>query len=83
MRPDKSSLHRLFGRKFKDLSPEDQGDLGARLNGRWVHAIVRSVREILRNEDLSDKDKVRALLKSCALEIFTGWRLLEIQISEG
>ena len=45
------------------LSPEDQGDLVARLNGRWERAIVRSVREILRNEDLSDQDKVRALLK--------------------
>jgi|694.fasta_scaffold65700_2 hypothetical protein len=45
------------------LSPEDQGDLVARLNGRWERAIVRSVREILRNEDSSDQDKVRALLK--------------------
>ena len=44
------------------LSPEVQGDLIARLNGRWEHAIVRSVREILRNEETSDKEKVQDLL---------------------
>ena len=45
------------------LSPDVQGDLVARLNGRWERAIVRSVREIVRDENSSDKDKVDALLK--------------------
>jgi hypothetical protein len=45
------------------LPAEKQEDLIARLNGRWERAIVRSVREILREETASDKDKVNALLK--------------------
>jgi hypothetical protein len=44
------------------LAPIEQKDLVDRLNGRWEIAIVRSVREILRNEVLSGKDKVSALL---------------------
>ena len=45
------------------LAPDVQGDLVARLNGRWERAIVRSVREIVRDESSSEKDKVDALLK--------------------
>ncbi len=43
------------------LGQGDQGDLIARLNGKWERAVIRSVREILRREDLSDKAKVNAL----------------------
>lgn len=45
------------------LPPEQQGDLVARLNGRWERAVVRSVRGILRDESHSNKDKVNELLK--------------------
>ncbi len=45
------------------LSYEEQSDLANRLNGKWERAIVRSVREIIRNEELSDRDKVLALQK--------------------
>lgn len=44
------------------LGPEVQGDLVARLNGRWERAIVRAVREIVRNEELSKRERVDALL---------------------
>lgn len=44
------------------LGPEVQGDLVARLNGRWERAIVRAVREIVRNEDHSKRERVDALL---------------------
>ena len=45
------------------LAPADQSDLVNRLNGKWEQAIVRAVREIIREENLSDKDKVLALKK--------------------
>lgn len=44
------------------LGPEVQGDLVARLNGRWERAIVRAVRQIVRNEALSKSERVDALL---------------------
>jgi hypothetical protein len=43
------------------LGHEAQSDLMARLNGRWERAIVRSVREIVRDEDLSEAERVTAL----------------------
>ena len=45
------------------LGGDKQGDLIGRLNGKWERGVVRSVREILRREDLSDKDKVTQLRK--------------------
>jgi hypothetical protein len=45
------------------LSAEQQSDLANRLNGKWERAIVRSVREILRDEALGERDKVLALQK--------------------
>jgi hypothetical protein len=42
---------------------ELQGDLIARLNGRWERAIVRSVREIIRRDDLTNRDKADKLLE--------------------
>jgi len=42
---------------------EDQADLSARLNGKWERSIVRAVREILRNEDLTETAKVTELHK--------------------
>ena len=45
------------------LSQEEQGDLINRLNGRWEHAIVKSVRDILREETASDIEKVGLLQK--------------------
>ena len=45
------------------LSQEEQGDLINRLNGRWEHAIVKSVRDILREETASDVEKVGLLQK--------------------
>jgi hypothetical protein len=43
------------------LSYEEQSDLANRLNGKWERAIVRAVREIVRDDNLSEKDKVLAL----------------------
>ena len=43
------------------LSQEEQGDLITRLNGRWEHSIVKSVRDILREETASDIEKVGLL----------------------
>ena len=43
------------------LSPEEQGDLINRLNGRWEHAIVKSVRDIVRDEKTSNVAKVGLL----------------------
>lgn len=45
------------------LSAEVQGDLAARLNGRWERAIVRQVRTIVRNEEMTPRDRVDALLE--------------------
>jgi hypothetical protein len=45
------------------LSPEGQQDLIGRLNGRWEYAIVKSVREIVRDENSSDTEKVMLLQK--------------------
>ena len=43
------------------LSDQDQNDLISRLNGRWERAIVKAIREIVRNEDISYEEKVRKL----------------------
>jgi hypothetical protein len=43
------------------LTPEEQGDLASRLNGKWERAIVRRVREIVNDAALSEVEKVRAL----------------------
>ena len=48
------------------LSQEEQSDLMNRLNGKWERAIVRAVREIIREVKLSDKEKVLALQKFVA-----------------
>lgn len=45
------------------LPPNEQGDLINRLNGRWDYQIVKSVRDIVRDETISDKDKVNLLQK--------------------
>ncbi len=45
------------------LSPEGQQNLIGRLNGRWEYAIVKSVREIVRDENSSDTEKVMLLQK--------------------
>ena len=36
------------------LPPEEQGDLINRLNGRWDYSVVKSVRDIIRDEMLCD-----------------------------
>lgn len=56
----RDAIH-LVSEHGSHLSNEDQGDLINRLNGKWERAIVRSVREILRDEDLTEKAKVSAL----------------------
>jgi hypothetical protein len=45
------------------LSPDEQGDLINRLNGRWEYAIVKSVRDIVRDEKTSNIAKVTLLQK--------------------
>jgi hypothetical protein len=45
------------------LAPEVQGDLVARLSGRWERAIVREVRGIVRDEEKTPRQKVDALLQ--------------------
>jgi hypothetical protein len=44
------------------LDLQTQSDLIARLNGRWERAVVRSVREIIRDENLTPRTKVDHLL---------------------
>jgi superfamily II DNA or RNA helicase len=44
------------------LSPDVQGDLANRLNGKWERGVVKAVRDIIRAEDKTDAEKVRALL---------------------
>ena len=56
----RDAIH-LVAEHGEHLGHEDQGDLIARLNGKWERAIVRSVREILRRDDLSNRAKVTAL----------------------
>jgi hypothetical protein len=43
------------------LGPSVQDDLMARLNGRWQNTVVRSVREVVRNEEISTRDRVLRL----------------------
>lgn len=45
------------------LGLEIQGDLVARLNGRWERAVVKAVREIVRDEERTARDRVDALHK--------------------
>jgi len=44
------------------LKPEEQSDLASRLNGRWERNIVKEVREIVRDSNTSEVEKV-VLLK--------------------
>jgi superfamily II DNA or RNA helicase len=43
------------------LPPEAQQDLIARLNGRWENSVVRAVRDIIRDENSTDTEKVLML----------------------
>ena len=43
------------------LSNEEQMDLIGRLNGRWEHAIVRDIRNIVRDQETSNAEKVQLL----------------------
>jgi hypothetical protein len=43
------------------LGPEDQDVLMAKLNGRWSKSVVKAVRKIVRDDDLSNKKKVKAI----------------------
>ena len=43
------------------LGPDDQDELMAKLNGRWSKSVVKAVRKIVRDDDLSDKKKIKAL----------------------
>ncbi|CAB4791395.1 MAG: helicase [Actinobacteria bacterium] len=53
----------LVGEYGGHLGVDVQGDLIARLNGRWERGIVKSVREILRREDLDERRKADKLLE--------------------
>jgi hypothetical protein len=44
------------------LGLEIQGDLVARLNGRWERAVVKAVRDIVRDEERTSRERVDALL---------------------
>lgn len=43
------------------LSNDEQMDLVGRLNGRWEHAIVREIRNIVRNQETTNAEKVQLL----------------------
>lgn len=45
------------------MSQEEQQDLIGKLNGRWEYAIVKSVREIIKDESMSEIEKVKTLQK--------------------
>jgi hypothetical protein len=45
------------------LAPEAQQDLITRLNGRWENSVVRAVREIIRDDQSSETEKVLTLQK--------------------
>ena len=56
----RDAIH-LVSENGDHLGYEEQGDLIARLNGKWERAIVRSVRDILRRDDLTNREKVTSL----------------------
>jgi len=43
------------------LGSQDQIQLMAKLNGRWSKSVVKAVRKIVRDDDLSSKKKIKAL----------------------
>jgi hypothetical protein len=43
------------------LGPEQQDLLMAKLNGRWSNSVVKAVRSIIRNEEMSKKKQIEAL----------------------
>jgi hypothetical protein len=69
---DRANLEPKIEKALRDayqLVSEDGGFLGhadqdllmAKLNGRWSNSVVKAVREIIRNDDLSAEKKVRTL----------------------
>ncbi|MFM8972559.1 MAG: hypothetical protein ACKOOG_07955 [Actinomycetota bacterium] len=52
----------LVSEEGSHLGPDIQQDLVARLNGRWERAIVRTVRDIIRNDDQTKRARVDELL---------------------
>ena len=53
--------HLLVAESGGFLGPEAQDLLMAKLNGRWSNSVVKAIRGIVRNEDLSAKKRVEAL----------------------
>jgi len=45
------------------LGSQDQIELMAKLNGRWSKSVVKAVRKIVRDDDLSSKRKIKDLAK--------------------